>query len=289
MPTPSAFAVPDPRSVLFGGINPELVNLGRIGGTVLNAVRTGNIVDVGLLTLEHAVLPVMGHNSEFLATHPWLNDDFTALMSNPLIPQSTKDGMWQRMSTDPLISGRISPFDPRLSLPEAPGTGILITPDESERLRAMLRLPRYIPVPVIAGLSGEAPGFEPVHTDRKDLITHTPVPILQGVDILSTPIHEQARQDHVLLSVNNDADKQRAKDIKKFGLDTNNPTELKILESLDIPIEEFIAKDRKASIKRELPREFLDSSLREVLVKAKNGDKKARTAKKLLTENRFLK
>ena len=118
-------------------------------------------------------------------------------MSNPLIPQSTKDGMWQRMSTDPLLSGRISPFDPQLSLPEAPGTGILITPDESERLRGMSRLPGYIPVPVLAGLSGEAPGFEPVHTDPKDLITHTPVPILQGVDILSTPIHEQARQDNV--------------------------------------------------------------------------------------------
>jgi hypothetical protein len=88
---------------------------------------------------------------------------------------------------------------------------------------------------------------------------------------------------------NRKADKQLLKDAKKFSLNRNNPTDQKILENLDKRVEEFIVKDRKGSIRIEFPGEFLDAPVREVLEKAKSGDRAARTAKKLLIDNRFLK
>ena len=86
-----------------------------------------------------------------------------------------------------------------------------------------------------------------------------------------------------------DADKKLKKDARKFNLDKDNPTDRKVLDNLDTSVEEFIAKDRKGSIRSEFPGEFLDVSLRKVLEEAKNGNRAARTAYKLLIEKRFLK
>lgn len=53
--------------------------------------------------------------------------------------------------------------------------------------------------------------------------------------------------------------------------------------------DEYISKNRKGSIRREFPSEYLDKTLNEIEKDAKNGERKARTAKKLLNDNRFKK
>ncbi|WP_199928282.1 hypothetical protein [Brevibacillus brevis] len=53
--------------------------------------------------------------------------------------------------------------------------------------------------------------------------------------------------------------------------------------------DEYISKNRKGSIRREFPSEYLDRTLNEIEKDAKNGERKARTAKKLLNDNRFKK
>jgi superfamily II DNA/RNA helicase len=49
------------------------------------------------------------HNAaKFEAEHPWVGSNFDDIMNNPLVPQSTKDEMWQQMRNDPLIRGHQS-------------------------------------------------------------------------------------------------------------------------------------------------------------------------------------
>ncbi|WP_289140087.1 hypothetical protein [uncultured Brevibacillus sp.] len=51
----------------------------------------------------------------------------------------------------------------------------------------------------------------------------------------------------------------------------------------------YIAKNRKGSILREFPSEYLDKTLDEIEADAKKGNATARKAKKLLNDRRFSK
>jgi hypothetical protein len=70
---------------------------------------------------------------------------------------------------------------------------------------------------------------------------------------------------------------------KKFDLNANSKTTKSIMENLDMTALDFISKFRQGSIKNELPSEYLNKSVKEVL-KVKNS-----TARKLLIDGRFLK
>jgi len=50
---------------------------------------------------------------------------------------------------------------------------------------------------------------------------------------------------------------------------------------------EVIAEQKKGSIHREFPSEWLDKTLGDIEKAAKSGNARARTAKKLLTQKRF--
>ena len=105
----------------------------------------------------------------------------------------------------------------------------------------------------------------------------------------SFPIHTQTLESLILHDDNLDIDISLFKDIKKFNLNISSLTDRKILKNLNTQVDEFIAKDRKGSIKGEFPGEFLNVRLREVLEKAKEGERAAKKAKKLLLDERFAK
>lgn len=141
---------------------------------------------------------------------------------------------------------------------------VISTPDQGELLRKL----------------GTLPGFD--HAPSESIDTNTE----------SFPAHVDSLLDTSILYKNtNDfgVDKQLIKDVEKLKLDRNNPTDQKILENLDTPVEEFIAKNRKAKIFREFPGEYLDVPLREVMEGANRGDSIAKKAKKLLIDGRFSK
>jgi len=50
---------------------------------------------------------------------------------------------------------------------------------------------------------------------------------------------------------------------------------------------EIISQDKKASIRNMFPKELLDKTLKEIEDLAKKGNRIAKTAKKLLTDNDF--
>ena len=66
-----------------------------------------------------------------------------------------------------------------------------------------------------------------------------------------------------------------------WGLNADSSTTEEILEHLDMSVAEFVGSMRKGSIRRELPAEALDSTLREAL---DGGDPKVR---KLLLDRRW--
>ncbi len=53
------------------------------------------------------------------------------------------------------------------------------------------------------------------------------------------------------------------------------------------PLIEELLKTKKGSIRREFPREWIDRRWSELERAARDGDRKARKAKKLLTDRRF--
>ncbi|WP_341755625.1 hypothetical protein [Candidatus Tisiphia endosymbiont of Ptychoptera albimana] len=141
---------------------------------------------------------------------------------------------------------------------------VISTPDQGELLQKL----------------GTLPGFD--HAPSESIDTNTE----------SFPAHVDSLVDmSILYKDTNDfsVDKQLVKDAEKLKLDKNNPTDQKILENLDTPVEEFIAKNRKAKIFREFPGEYLDVPLREVMEGANRGDSIAKKAKKLLIDGRFSK
>lgn len=68
---------------------------------------------------------------------------------------------------------------------------------------------------------------------------------------------------------------------ERWGLNAESPTTEEILERLDMTVSEFVDSRRKGSIRRELPGETLDSTLREAF---DSGDPKVR---KLLLDRRW--
>ena len=168
---------------------------------------------------------------------------------------------------------------------------ILFTPTD-DRLLEWSKLPGFTPSMVKIWQEG----FDVHKSDWKDSIlekrkhessTNPQVSKFKNTSTFGMPDPGDLEPDED--EGNRKADKQLLKDAKKFSLNRNNPTDQKILENLDKRVEEFIVKDRKGSIRIEFPGEFLDAPVREVLEKAKSGDRAARTAKKLLIDNRFLK
>ena len=61
------------------------------------------------------------------------------------------------------------------------------------------------------------------------------------------------------------------------------------IKRLTTRADDFIAQNCKASVNRRFPEQFRDMTLEEIFAAARAGDKAAKTAKKLLTDKRFLK
>ena len=70
---------------------------------------------------------------------------------------------------------------------------------------------------------------------------------------------------------------------KKYGLNVNSQTSQQVLDNLDTPVDNFISQFRKASVRSEMPSEFLRKSVGEAL---QSGDA---TVRKLLIDSRFAK
>lgn len=70
---------------------------------------------------------------------------------------------------------------------------------------------------------------------------------------------------------------------KKFKMNINSPTARQVLNSLEVTVESFISQYRKASIRSEMPGEFLNQTIEDAL---KSGNS---TVRKLLTDGRFVK
>jgi hypothetical protein len=70
---------------------------------------------------------------------------------------------------------------------------------------------------------------------------------------------------------------------KKFGLNASSATSRNVLENLNMPVHQFISQNRKASILREFPAEYLNRTVGEAL---KEG---GTDVSKLLTDLRFAK
>jgi uncharacterized protein RhaS with RHS repeats len=72
-----------------------------------------------------------------------------------------------------------------------------------------------------------------------------------------------------------------------------DPRKRKLLEEgikkLTTRADDFIAQNCKASVNRQFPGQFRDKTLEQIFSAARSGDRAARTAKKLLTDSRFLK
>jgi len=139
---------------------------------------------------------------------------------------------------------------------------------------------RFVTAPEDLKKFDQLPGFESVDFD-----------FLNKTE--SFPIHQQSWQNLILYDdIIDDSfatNKHLIKDIKRFNLNTDSPTDRKILKNLNTQVDEFIAKDRKGSIRSEFPGEFLEVEVREVLDKAKNGDRIAKKARKLLIDKEYLK
>ena len=76
-------------------------------------------------------------------------------------------------------------------------------------------------------------------------------------------------------------DPAKRKLAKGWGLNADSSTTEEILEHLDMSVAEFVGSMRKGSIRRELPAEALDSTLREAF---DSGDT---TVRKLLLDRRW--
>ena len=70
---------------------------------------------------------------------------------------------------------------------------------------------------------------------------------------------------------------------RKFNMNLNSPTVRQVLNNLDETVSSFISKNRKSSIRRVFPGEYLNMTVEEAL---NSGN---RTVKKLLIDNRFAK
>jgi len=70
---------------------------------------------------------------------------------------------------------------------------------------------------------------------------------------------------------------------KKYGLNVNSPTSQQVLDNLNTSVDRFIGQFRKASVRSEMPSEFLRKTVGEAL---QSGDA---TVRKLLIDSRFAK
>ncbi|MDQ0815666.1 hypothetical protein QF033_000244 [Bacillus pumilus] len=70
---------------------------------------------------------------------------------------------------------------------------------------------------------------------------------------------------------------------------SSNSWEAQVVKHHKMTANEFISKNRKGKIRGEFPTEYLNKTIDQINKDAKKGIKKARTAKKLLTDNRFKK
>lgn len=52
---------------------------------------------------------------------------------------------------------------------------------------------------------------------------------------------------------------------KKYGLNVNSPTSQQVLDNLNTPVDSFISQFRQASIRSEMPSEFLGKTVGEAL------------------------
>lgn len=70
---------------------------------------------------------------------------------------------------------------------------------------------------------------------------------------------------------------------KKYGLNVNSRTSQQVLDNLDTSVDSFISQFRRASVRSEMPSEFLPKTVGEAL---QSGDS---TVRKLLIDSRFAK
>jgi hypothetical protein len=169
-------------------------------------VANAPLLEAGLLrSFPGAAAVVAGgavlHNTAtFVARHPWLDEDFHELLSNPGIPQSTKQQLLAQMQRDPLFGNSskalaLMDIDPNASKPTVLSTPLVerkplleILPDQADILIAF----------------GKLPGFE----------THKPDDFLRlpGFDI-----HESSWQDFVLFKKQDPEEIKQRDVLKKFS------------------------------------------------------------------------
>ena len=70
---------------------------------------------------------------------------------------------------------------------------------------------------------------------------------------------------------------------RKLKMNIQSPTTRQVLNSLDDTVDDFISKFRKASIRSEMPGEYLNMTIEQAL---RSGNS---TVRKLLIEGRFVK
>ena len=87
---------------LYYGLAEGALALGRTVLPIARGIPQATVVVGGLIGLHNA--------AQFEHDHPWISDDFTEIMLNPLVPQETKDEMWKQMQNDPLLVGQQQPL-----------------------------------------------------------------------------------------------------------------------------------------------------------------------------------
>ncbi|WP_144486857.1 hypothetical protein [Bacillus pumilus] len=70
---------------------------------------------------------------------------------------------------------------------------------------------------------------------------------------------------------------------------SSNSWEAQVVKHHKMTADQFISKNRKGSIRKEFPSEYLNKTIEQINKDAKKGKKNAKKAKKLLTDNRFKK
>jgi len=154
------------------------------------------------------------HNAaKFEAQHPWVSSDFDDIMNNPLVPQSTKDEMWQQMRNDPLLgNGTQSLILPHINVNDLPQLNPFASRNRSLFSSSMLD-PRFNRPNILT---------TPIHNQSRSILftpdhssTFAKFGQLEGFDISQTdkgifesfPIHQQNWKDLILYKDNGNIDK----------------------------------------------------------------------------------
>ena len=182
--------------------------------TAVNVVR-----HVPSASITAGIVVGLHNATKFEAQHPWVSSDFDDIMNNPLVPQSTKDEMWQQMRNDPLLgNGTQSLILPHINVNDLPQLNPFAPHNRSLFSSSMLD-PRFNRPNILT---------TPIHNQSRSILftpdhssTFAKFGQLEGFDISQTdkgifesfPIHQQNWRDLILYKDNGEHTiKSRLKD-----------------------------------------------------------------------------